>query len=162
MLLKTLLNSVLVMVCYFWGLDWWRTSLTLFCGNICLSWWQMKAEQKNMIKGLFKLLFSLIVSKCTEKKIPQPDKIGNALRIYFPDKGEVRSVIVPYDETDTAKYMGKKVFMTKNCKKYEITQMVGIPYLISATDLEAEAISVFSIEDNEEQLFSGANYPIIN
>jgi hypothetical protein len=132
-----------------------------FCGVLALAWWRMSTSHKLMVISLGKLFLSLLWNKCLGKKLPEAKRIGNTLHIHFLYNDEMQTVFVPYDEADKFKYTQKRVFMIKQGEKTEITQMAGVPYLITANDFEADTISVYSVDEGEEQVFDRDTFPRI-
>ena len=68
------------------------------------------------------------------------------IEIKYTYMNENYTLRVPYDKTKIATMVNYNVFSNKGNEMFDITQQPGIPYLVSANDLDVDGISVFNLD----------------
>ncbi len=132
---------------YYYRLIW--NFLPLSCRNYLKerfrnSW---KKQRSNSIYFLLNYLVSspsLANFDLMNRKVAQ---------IMYERLGQHHSIYVPYSIRKVARLSGHRAFLLKGDKEMEITQQAGLPYLITATDLEGSAIKI--IHAGKTTLFEG-------
>lgn len=94
------------------------------------------------------------VTQCLQDYFSQTENIGNSLLINYRHRGIPYQLLVPYDIMGILNHNKHQTYIDNRFIKHQ----PGIPYLVSAEDLEVDHIRIID-ENGKESLFSNKEIP---
>ena len=91
------------------------------------------------------------MQKEDEEEMFRPSDKSAVIRV--SSGGKSHSIFVPYDRNKSSSMLRKKVFLIQGDGKIDITQKPGVPYLVSAEDLNGTSIVVENLSGDVVRTF---------